>query len=123
MFCTNCGKEVDGNFCTSCGTKVESNVVSGKTIPLVVKRPKSMVGMAVSFTVYVDGTNIGKLKNNTELTCDVTTGEHTVIVKSIEKEVVQNILVQEDTNGVEVVVGIKMGLIAGRAVLKDVIYK
>ena len=124
MFCTNCGKEVDGNFCTSCGAKVESNVESsGKTVPLTITRPKSMVGMAISFTVYVDGKDIGKLKNNTSLNCNVTVGDHNIIVKSLEKEVNQNILVNDDTNSVEVIVGIKMGLVAGRAVLKDVIYK
>lgn len=119
MFCTNCGKEVNGNFCTNCGTKVES----GKTVPLVITRPKSMVGMAVSFTVYVDGKDIGKLKNNTSLNCDITVGEHNIIIKSLEKEVNQNILVKEDTNSVEVIVGIRMGIVAGRAVLKNVIYK
>ena len=120
MFCTNCGKEVNSNFCTNCGTKVGGNTGS---VTLSVVRPKSMVGVAVAFTVYVDGTNIGKLKNNTTLTYDVTPGEHTIIIKSLEKEVKQNILVQENTNSVEVVVGIKMGLIAGRAVLKEVNYK
>lgn len=123
MFCTNCGKEVNTKFCTNCGTKVENNVESGKTVPLTITRPKSMVGMAVSFTVYVDGKDIGKLKNNTSLNCDVTVGDHNIIVKSLEKEVNQNILVKEDTNSVEVIVGIKMGFVAGRAVLKEVIYK
>lgn len=126
MFCTECGKKVEGNFCTNCGAKVENveevNTESGN-IPIIVTRPKSMVGMAISFTVYVDGKDIGKLKNNTSLTCNVAVGEHTVIVKSLEKEVVQNVLIQDDTNSVELIVGIKMGLIAGRAVLKDVIYK
>lgn len=121
MYCTECGKKVDGKFCTNCGAKVEKEV-KGDTIPLTVTRVKSMVGMAISFTVYVDGKDIGKLKNNSSLNCDVSVGEHTVIVKSFEKEVIQNILVKEDTNSVEVVVGIKMGIVAGRAVLKDVIY-
>lgn len=126
MFCTNCGKKVDGNFCTNCGTKVESNEevnIESGNIPLTVTRPKSMVGMAISFTVYVDGKDIGKLKNNTSLNCNVSVGEHTVIIKSLEKEVIQNVLIKEDTNSVELIVGIKMGIIAGRAVLKDVIYK
>lgn len=121
MFCTNCGKEVNAKFCTNCGTKVE--VESGKTVPLTITRPKSMVGMAISFTVYVDGKDIGKLKNNTSLNCNVTVGEHNVIVKSIEKELIQNILVKEDTNSVEVIVAIGMGFVAGRPVLKNVIYK
>ena len=27
MFCSNCGKEVKGNFCGACGTKVVGNTV------------------------------------------------------------------------------------------------
>ena len=115
MFCTECGKELKDGVCPNCD--------SGKRVPLTITRPKSMVGMAISFTVYVDGKEIGKLKNNSSLTCDVTVGEHNVIVKSLEKSVNQNLLVKEDTNSVEVICAIKMGLIAGRAVLKDVIYK
>lgn len=114
MFCTNCGSKLNGKKCPIC---------DGKKIPLTVTRPKSMVGMAISFTVYVDGKDIGKLKNNTSLSCDVTVGAHTVIIKSLEKDLVQNILVKEDTNSVEMIAGVKMGFLAGRANLKDVIYK
>ena len=118
MFCTNCGKEIDGKFCTNCGAKNES-----KMIPLIISREKRMMGCAISFTVYVDGKNIGQLKNGGSLTCNITPGEHNVIVKSLEKEVNQNILVKEDNTSVEVITSLHMGFLAGRAVLKNVIYK
>ena len=118
MFCTNCGKQIEdnSNFCTGCGNKIQSD----KLIPLTITREKKMVGVAISFTVYVDGKDVGKLKNDTSITCNVPVGKHQVIIKSFEKDTVQNIEVSESTNSVEIIITVKMGLISGKAGIKEV---
>lgn len=64
MFCTNCGKPVNGNFCESCGTPVSNNNNVSEAQNdgairvgnLVVCRPDFAMGFAVNIDLYVDGT-------------------------------------------------------------------
>ena len=118
MFCTNCGNKIEENskFCTNCGTKIQID----KLIPIIVTREKKAVGMAISFTVYVDGKNIGKIKNNSSLTCNVSVGKHQVIIKSLEKDTIQDIEVSESTNSVEIIITVKMGILSGKAGIKEI---
>lgn len=144
IYCTKCGsKIVGGNFCIVCGTKINSNqsideVINkdykkmdkneiidkeGKDITLNVTRKKKTMGFAVSFTVLVDGEKIGKLKNGMTVTCNIKPGHHKVNIESVEKNTIQEIDVDENTNSVEIVVVAKMGIVAATAKLVDVIYK
>lgn len=146
LFCTNCGNKLDGgNFCSCCGMKVSNNQIenevnnisnenvitnnqvinnnSDKNIILNVTRQKKTMGFAVSFTVHVDGVVIGKLKNGMTLTTNIKPGHHVVNIESVEKNTIQEIDVNENTNSVEIVVVAKMGIIAANASLVDVIYK
>ena len=144
IYCTKCGsKIVGGNFCIVCGTKINSNqsideVINkddkkidkneiidkeGKDITLNVIRKKKTMGFAVPFTVLVDGEKIGKLKNGMTVTCNIKPGHHKVNIESVEKNTIQEIDVDENTNSVEIVVVAKMGIVAATAKLVDVIYK
>ena len=118
-FCTKCGNELTGKFCSVCGNNSEG----GRTVPIIVRREKRTLGCAISFGVYVDGNKVGSLKNGSEVTCEVYEGTHRVEVKSLETTVGQDIIVQPNTNAVELVVTLKMGFLAGKAVLKEVNYK
>lgn len=134
MFCSNCGKEVKGNFCGACGTKVVESTVqeensttkveenSNRNVVLTVTRVKKILGFAISFSVYVDDVQIGSLGNGKSITCNVSEGNHKVIFKCVEKEVVQEINVLSTTNSVEVVCHAKMGLVAAVASIDEVKY-
>ncbi len=120
-YCVKCGNKLDGgNFCSNCGMKVHSN---NKVITLNITRKKRTMGFAVPFTVHVDGIIIGKLKNGCTLSCNITLGKHQVNIESVEKNTIQEINVNENTNSVEIVVVAKLGFVAATAKLVDIIYK
>ena len=119
MKCSNCGKEVNkGSFCPECG----SSLSTGKMIELYVKRKKKIMGCAIPFPVYVDDVKIGDLKNGTTLKCEVCEGKHRVVLKCVEKEVVQEIDVTPTTSSVEVICHATIGLVAAVAKLDGVNY-
>ncbi len=118
-FCSKCGNELKGKFCSFCGNNCEI----GRTIPLIVRREKRTMGFAISFGVYVDGVKVGSLSNGGTVTYDVCEGMHKVEVKSLEDSVVQDVFVKSDTNSIEMVITLKMGLLAGKAFLKEVNYR
>ncbi len=89
---------------------------------LIVSRKKRMLGMAINFPVYLDGEKIGTLKNGSKVTAPITPGKHVVTIKSLEKKVEQGLIVKEDTKSVEIKATLKMGILAGRVVLEDIIY-
>ena len=121
MFCENCGNKLNtaSNFCTKCGEKVNRD----NLVTLTLTREKSYLGMAMSIKVFVDETEIGVLKNGTSLTYDVPGGIHKVGFKTPEKNVVQEVNISENTNGVEIVVAMSMGILTGKAKIKNVIYR
>lgn len=134
MFCSNCGKKVKGNFCGACGTKVVGNTVqeenstikveegTSRNVVLTVTRTKKILGFAISFSVYVDDVQIGSLGNGKSLTYNVSEGNHKVVFKCVEKDVIQEINVLSTTNSVEVVCHAKMGLVAAVANVDEVKY-
>lgn len=121
MNCPKCNNKIKmgNNFCTECGTKIESD----SNITLTVTREKRILGFAISFPVFVDDEKIGDLKNDSSLVCNLTTGIHKVTIKSFEKTIDKEIEVNEETKGVEIIVNLKMGILAGRANVKEIIYK
>ena len=78
---------------------------------------------AFTFDYYLDGNKIGDLTNGATIECDITVGEHQLEIKAVEKTVKQGIIVKEDTNSVEVITRLKMGIIAGVPKILDIIYK
>ena len=69
------------------------------------------------------GVKVGDLKNGTSLSCQVGLGSHDVLIKCVEKDVHQNIMVTASHQSVEVVARAKMGLLAAVAKITNVIYK
>ena len=121
MICPKCNANLNEgvNFCTSCGTKVNSEY-QGYVIK--VTRIKSMVGVAISFKVFVDDVEVGVLTNNSSITCNVSKGVHKVTIKSLEKAYDQEVTL-DDKKEVEIFVSVKMGIIAGRPNIKEIIYR
>lgn len=133
--CSKCGIELtkDSSFCTECGTKVESDTsktVSKKkkeknthTATLTVTRKKSIKGCAITFHVLVDGVKVGDLKNGTSISCEVEEGIHKVTISTVDKDTDQPIEVTKDRNSIEILTVAKMGLIAAKADIVDIIFK
>lgn len=118
MKCTNCDNEIDENknFCPSCGAKLGD-------YKIVVTRIKKTMGFAIPFTVYVDSEKIGDLKNGQAITYNLTKGKHKVLIKSVEKEINQGIVLDDKHKAVEISVYGTMGFLAVRPVLKNIEYK
>ena len=127
MNCPKCGNVVNegASFCAVCGQSLNGTPQvtnqTGKTI--TVTREKKIMGFAIPFPVFVDGTKIGDLKNGTSLSCEVQPGKHKVVLKCVEKDTEQEVELTDQNNGVEVTCVAKMGLIAARAKITNVTYK
>lgn len=146
-YCPFCGEKIeeniqksvvntteDNNSNTSVGastnpqqfynTPLSANPVNNNgLVPLQITREKRFMGWAIPFSVFVDGVKVGDLKNGTSLSCQVGLGSHDVLIKCVEKDVHQNIMVTASHQSVEVVARAKMGLLAAVAKITNVIYK
>lgn len=139
-YCPFCGEKIVGNTSNVAGnqnvssTQVESQVNTpvsntnvpvnnGGLVPLLITREKRFMGWAIPFSVFVDGVKVGDLKNGKSLSCQVSLGAHTVLIKCVEKDVTQNIIVNANHHSVEVVVRAKMGLLAAVAEITNLLYK
>lgn len=87
-----------------------------------VKRLKKVFGFAIPFKLFVDDTEIGSLTNGKTFRCSVSKGTHKVVLKSTEKDVVEEVTL-DDHKEVEIQIIAKMGLIAARPYIKEIIYK
>lgn len=145
--CSKCGAELEKGslFCTECGTKVgetpkkeekkeikesKKNSTTKKekstdehTATLTVTRKKSIKGCAITFHVLVDGVKVGDLKNGTSITCELTEGIHKVTISTIDKDTDQPVEVTKDRNSIEILTVAKMGLVAAKADIVDIIFK
>ena len=133
--CVKCGAELakDSTFCTECGTKVENKTIkkeetksekkdSGHTATLTVTRKKTIKGCAIPFHVLVDGVQIGDLKNGQSITYELTEGIHKVTISTIDKDTDQPVEVTKDRNSIEILTIAKMGLVAAKADIVDIIF-
>lgn len=89
---------------------------------LKVIREKKIFGFAISFSVIVDGAEVGILKNGSTLTHELSRSTHTLKITSLEKDVSQIINISNECDTVEVRVSIGMGILAGRPHINDVKY-
>lgn len=97
--------------------------MENNNINLTVTREKRIIGFAISFDVLVDNNKIGSLKNGSFINYNLEPGKHIISVKSLEKTVNQEIEINDEHKSVEIIVNLKMGFLAGRANIKEVIYK
>lgn len=123
MYCLNCGckLELGAKFCGKCGnpTQLGNSNVTGK---INVVRENKMFGFAIPFDVYVDGSLLGTLSNGKTLSCSVPLGNHEILFKSTEKDVVQGVILNESQKEVTLEIIPKMGLIAARPYIKNIKY-
>jgi len=89
---------------------------------LKVIREKKIVGMAIKFSVLVDGKKIGDLKSGVTLTCELDKGPHKLKITSFEKDISQEINISDGCKVVEVKVSIGLGFLVGRPHIDDVKY-
>ena len=87
-----------------------------------VTRLKKVFGFAIPFKLLVDGEEIGSLSNGKTFNCNVKKGTHTITLKSTEKDVVEEVTLDEHKE-VELQIIAKMGLIAARPFIKEIIYR
>ena len=123
MYCQNCGNILNpnSNFCGSCGTSLQANVLpTGGKITVV--RPKKFVGCAIPFKVFIGETFIGTLTNNSSVSYDVPFGEYMVVLKSVEKNVMQPAVLNENQREIIIEVVPKVGLLAARPNIISVRY-
>ena len=123
MKCKNCGNalELNQKFCTNCGT--QTNITEDNLGKITVTREKKILGFAIPFELYIDNTKIGNLKNDSTLNTNVPLEEHTVTIKSVESSVSQNVFLNNDKKEVEIKVIPKLGLIAAKPKITEVIFK
>ena len=117
MNCPNCNEQIEENknFCPKCGTKLGEYI-------LVVTRQKRAMGFAIPFPIYVDGQKVADLSNGKSFTYNLTKGNHTVTIDSVEKKLNQGIVLDEEHKSVEIVFCAQIGLIAAVPKLLNIIY-
>ena len=101
----------------------ENNIHNIKNIPLTIFRTKKIMGFAIPISVFIDNNKIGDLKNGKSIECFINPGKHKVLFNCIEKDVIQDIVVDENNQKVEIITHAKMGLLAAVIVIDNDIYK
>lgn len=142
MFCPECGTKIEKGSkkttkkkeevvekeeTTEKAEKVDSKKTkktdNNHTATLTVTRKKTIKGCAITFHVLVDGVKVGDLKNGTSISCEVEEGIHKVTISTVDKDTDQPIEVTKDRNSIEIITIAKMGLIAAKADIVDVVFK
>ena len=72
--------------------------------------------------LYIDDEKIGSLSNGKTFDKEVSNGVHRIVIKSTEKDVVQEVTLDDEHKNVEITLTAKMGLIAARPNIKEVRY-
>ena len=124
MICLNCGCKIDlgVKFCPHCGapTKLSDENSTGKIILI---RDKKIMGFAIPFEVYIDDSKLGTLNNNTSLETKIPYGSHEIKLTSTEKDVIQNVNINENQKIAEIHIIPKMGLLAAKPYISKIDYK
>ncbi|MBR4177908.1 MAG: hypothetical protein IKR57_01000 [Bacilli bacterium] len=80
----------------------QNNITTPGKYKLTLKREKNFVGCLVAFKIYIDGEQVGKIKNGGVLELEVTPGQHEI---SVHKKNPTNIVIDRDTTADVVVFG------------------
>ena len=124
MYCLKCGVKLglDSKYCANCGAKtvLSDDSMVGK---INVIRDKKVFAFAISFSVYIDDTMLGTLKNGNTLSTNIGLGNHELVLKSTEDDVVCEIRLTEEHREVNIYIVPKMGLIAAKPCIREIEYK
>ena len=116
MFCSKCGFQYNQGekFCRQCGEGLGDNNqqntqdINNGNYRLTLTRPKNFVGSLIKFKIFIDGNQVGTIKNGETVVLDVSRGNHTI---SFNKTMDQNINISGDISAdVVVIAGNKFGL-------------
>ena len=89
-FCSNCGNKIEdeAKFCSNCGAKVASSDMDSaisnnlnKTGTVIVHRGNAMQDVLRSYIVFIDGKEVGKIKQNEEQQNELNYGKHVIQFK------------------------------------------
>ncbi len=103
--------------------RVDSVMPTATMGKLNIVRKKSFVGCIIPFTVFVDGTELGKLNNNTTLSFDLSFGQHQVILKSTGKGVEQVVDLSSNQVICDMQISPKFGLITAVPKVAGISYR
>ena len=110
MFCSNCGTKLNENgICDNC-----SKSSNGKMINVVINRVSSFVGCAVTYKVYVDGNEIGKLANGGSITISLPAGTHQFAFDMWSASNAHEVVIPDNCSSFIVDTKLKMGLLTNK---------
>ena len=87
-----------------------------------VTRLKKIFGFAIPFTLIIDDKEIGSLSNGKSYECVVEKGNHKVTIKSLEKDYIEEVTLDDEHKNIEITLTAKMGLVAARPNIKEIKY-
>ena len=96
------------NFYNQQSVNINTQNINNDPYKLTLTRPKEFVGSLIKFKIFIDGNEVGTIKNGETVVLSVSSGNHTI---SFNKTMDQNINISGDTSAdVVVIAGNKFGL-------------
>ena len=89
---------------------------------ITVIRKKQFKGALIPFTVLIDEQVMCTLDQNTQYTFQAPLGYHVVKIRSAEKDVIQEVMLNEQQVNVYIECECKMGLLVGRPNITNVYF-
>lgn len=132
MYCRSCGSVLNNqqvnNVMPNNGMNMNSNMIPNMNTNVMpnmgvnnqfsgsisINRPKSFVGCAINFKIYIDGTLVGTLKNGGSFQAPVSYGNHTLFITGGISDLTQNILISDNCRNLVFNCSMEMGLIRGK---------
>lgn len=118
MYCQNCGAKIseNQNFCASCGISVSTSITSevNKIGSITFHRVSRFVGCIIDFDVYINGQNMGILKNGGDLKVKLPIGKYKVTFSLWSGTNTQEIEITNDMPNIYAEVKLKMGFLVNK---------
>ena len=90
---------------------------------ITVIREQQFVGALVAFEVYIDNQGVGSLMSHQQVSAPVYYGNHIVTIKTIDKAINQEIVINDQQRNAFIQVNCKMGLITGRPNITNIYFQ
>ena len=92
-------------------------------VTISIYRERKAIGFDSSIRIFLDGQQLGSLKNGEELNYTLEYGRHKIEAKMNDKSISEEVNVNSSNNGVEVVVTAKAGMFSAKPHIKAIIYR